>query len=186
MIFETERLLLRPFTWNDRDVVLAISSDPETTRYLYFWGRIGSTPESDATRFLDYATSTDWEYCLVKKDTGEKIGDGSVEREGENTAEIGWILLPTYRRQGYVTEMARRLTRYAFEEWGVEKVIARCDARNTPSQNVMTRLGMRLEEIEKESRPAKAPGEKNGDEYTYAVTKEEWQKRQAEKNVSEG
>ena len=180
MIFETERLYLRPFTQDDLDTVLRISSDPETTRYLYFWGRIGTTPESDAKRFLDYATSTDWEYCLIKKDTGEKLGDGSIERLDERTAEIGWILLPAHRHQGYIHEMARRLLRYAFEEWHVETVIAHCDARNIPSQNVMKRLGMRLTDVEKKARPAKAVGERNGDEYTFSLTRAEWLARQKE------
>ena len=52
---ETERLTLRPFTEADYPLILRISSDPQTTEYLYYWGRIGTTPESDARRFLDYA-----------------------------------------------------------------------------------------------------------------------------------
>ena len=55
---ETERLALRPFTEADYPLILRISSDPATTEYLYYWGRIGTTPESDARRFLDYAVKT--------------------------------------------------------------------------------------------------------------------------------
>lgn len=174
MFFETERLILRPFQPEDLDVVLAISSDPETTRYLYYWGRIGTTPESDADRFLKYATSTSWEYCLVKKDTEEKLGDGSIERLDADTAEVGWILLPPYRHQGYIHEMAEKLLEYGFQTWGVNKIIAHCDARNLPSQNVMKKLHMRLEKITPEARPAKAVGEKNGDECTYVLTRQDW------------
>ena len=54
---ETERLVLRPFTEEDHPLILRISSDPGTTKYLYFWGRIGSTPEGDARRFMEYALS---------------------------------------------------------------------------------------------------------------------------------
>ena len=175
---ESERLILRPFTEADYPLILRISSDPQTTEYLYYWGRIGTTPESDARRFLDYAVKN-WkktpirarEFCLVLKDTDEAIGDGSVEWvEGEpGTAEIGWILLPEYRGKGDATEVGGELMRAAFEIMGAETVIAHCDSRNHPSRNVMKRLGMTLRGIEPEARPAKRAGEKNGDECTYAV-----------------
>jgi RimJ/RimL family protein N-acetyltransferase len=177
---ETERMALRPFTEADYPLILRISSDPATTEYLYYWGRIGTTPESDARRFLDYALKS-WkktpirarEFCLVVKETGEAIGDGSVEWvEAEpGTAEIGWILLPEHRGKGYATEAGRELMRTAFEVMGADTVIAHCDSRNTPSRNVMERLGMTLRAIEPEARPAKRPGEKNGDECTYALSR---------------
>ena len=178
---ETERLLLRSFTKADYPLILRISSDPITTEYLYYWGRIGTTPESDANRFLEYATKS-WkarpirarEFCLVLKETGEAIGDGSVEwvHDVAGTAEIGWILLPEYRGKGYATEAGRELMRAAFEIMGADTVIAHCDSRNQPSRRVMERLGMMLHEIVAEVRPAKRAGEKNGDECTYAINKE--------------
>ena len=180
---ETPRLLLRPFTEEDYPVVYAISADPETTEYLYYWGRIGTTPESDAKRFLDYALRN-WkkrpirarEYCVIRKDTGEKIGDGSVEwvEDEPGTAEIGWILLPRHRGQGFATEMGRELCRAGFERLGADRIIAHCDGRNAPSYSVMERLHMRFVYLEKESRPEKRPGEKKGDERTYEITRTEW------------
>ena len=177
---ETQRLLLRPFTKEDQVLVHRISSDPETTQYLYFWGRIGSTPESDTRRFLEYALNC-WEespirareYCVVIKETGEAIGEGGVEwvKDEPGTAELGWILLPEYRGKGYATEMGRELMRAAFEVWGAARVIAHCDARNAPSYHVMERLGMRLDSIEPEARPAKRENEKKGDECTYLITR---------------
>lgn len=180
---ETDRLILRPFEERDYPLILEISSDPETTKYLYFWGHPGTTPESDARRFLSHALK-EWnrqpiqmrEYCIVLKETGEKVGDGSVEYWGEDgkCAEIGWILTPQHRGKGYVTEMGKELLRFAFEEMGVQKVIAHCDARNTPSYRVMERLHMQLEHMEKECRPAKTQGGIKGDEMTWAISLEAW------------
>ena len=177
---ETERLLLRPFTEEDHPLVLRISSDPETTQYLYFWGRIGSTPESDTQRFLEYALNC-WEespirareYRVELKSTGEAIGEGGVEwvKDEPGTAELGWILLPEHRGKGYATEMGRELLRAAFEVWDAARVIAHCDARNAPSYRVMERLGMQLDSIEPGARPAKHENEKNGDECTYLITR---------------
>ncbi len=180
---ETERLFLRPFTEADHPLIQRISSDPGTTEYLYYWGRIGSTPESDTCRFLDYALNSRrespmraWEYCVTLKETGDALGEGSIEwvKYEPGTAELGWILLPEYRGRGYAAEMGRELMRAAFEVLGAQRVIAHCDDRNAPSYHVMERIGMKLAEIEKEARPAKRAGDKNGDERTYVISRAEW------------
>lgn len=185
---ETNRLYLRPFSEADYPLALRISSDPDTTRFLYFWGRIGSTPESDARQFLDYAIKSReaapilaWEYCAVLKETGECIGEGSLEGipNEPGTAELGWILLPEYRGKGYATEMGEQLMRAAFDTMNAQRVIAHCDARNAPSYHVMERLGMKLDSIEKESRPAKRENERKGDECTCVISRAEWEIRQA-------
>ncbi len=185
---ETERLRLRPFEEMDYPLIYRIASDPGTTEYLFFWGRIGSTPETDARRYLDYARSRweekpvrAWEYCVILKETGEAIGQGSVEwlRDAPRTAEIGWILLPEHRGKGYATEMGRELMRTAFDTIGARQVIAHCDSRNAPSYRVMERLGMKRTGVEKSARPAKRIGESSGDECTYALSCDEWEIQRA-------
>ena len=177
---ETERLMLRPIAKTDYQMVLRISSDPGTTEYLYFWGRVGSTPESDAERYLKYAVGRweetpvrAWEFCLIQKETGAAVGIGSVEwvKDEPGTAELGWIILPESRGKGYATEAGRELIRVAFDKMGADSVIAHCDSRNQTSRNVMERLGMTLREIVPEARPAKRPGDKKGDECTYALAR---------------
>ena len=185
---ETERLRLRPFTEADKPLILRISADPGTTEYLFFWGRMGTTPESDARRYLDYALerwreepARAWEYCVALKETGEAVGQGSLEWvEGQPGAvELGWILLPEHRGRGYATEMGKELVRTAFDVLGAQRVIAHCDDRNAPSFRVMERLGMTLAGIEKEARPAKRAGEKNGDERLYVLSRADWEIRRA-------
>ncbi len=186
---ETERLRLRPFTEADKDLILRISADPGTTEYLFFWGRLGATPESDARRYLEYALARwkeeparAWEYCVTLKETREALGQGSLEW-AETTepgdVELGWILLPAHRGRGYATEMGRELTRAAFEALGAQRVIAHCDDRNAPSFRVMERLGMTLAGIEKGARPAKRIGEQNGDERLYVLSRTDWEIRRA-------
>ena len=180
---ETERLRLRPFTAADHPMIYRVASDPATTEYLFFWGRIGSTPETDARRYLDYVLSRwrekplrAWEYCVTLKATGEAVGQGSVEwsQYTPETAELGWILLPEHRGRGYATEMGRELIRAAFESMGAQQVIAHCDSRNASSYHVMERLGMTLGSVEKGARPAKRIGESNGDECTYVLSCGRW------------
>ena len=180
-VLETERLILRPFTEDDYDVILQIASDPDATKYLYFWGRDGITPRQDAHRFLNHALK-EWsrdkitmrEYCVILKETGERIGDSSVEVCDETAAEIGWILLPAFRGKGYATEAGRAMMDFGFTRYHAQRVIAHCDTRNAPSYHVMERLGMRLEGVEKEGRAPKYDGGPRGDEATYGISRPDW------------
>jgi RimJ/RimL family protein N-acetyltransferase len=61
------------------------------------------------------------------------------------TAEIGWVLDPSYTGRGFATEAAAELLRLCFEDLGVRRVVAQCFADNTPSWQLMERLGMRRE-----------------------------------------
>ena len=178
---ETERLTLRPFTHADYKLVYAIAADADTTKYLYYWARMGMTVEQDTQRFLNYAVGgwektpvIDREYVLVRKEDGAEIGDGSIQIIGDNEAEIGWILLPAYRGKGYVTEMARELMRFGFETLCMERIYASCDSRNKASYHVMERLGMQYLETEYGARKPKHEGEAPGDTLVYGITKEEW------------
>lgn len=177
----TQRIELRPFTKADYALVYAIAADEDTTRFLYYWGRLGMTVEQDTQRFLDYAAGgwekkpiIDREYVLVRKEDGAEIGDGSIQIVEERTAEIGWILLPEYRGKGYVTEMAQELLRFGFEDMQMEHIIASCDARNSASYRVMERLNMHLWETKRGVRPIKKEGDAPGDTLVYGITKEEW------------
>lgn len=180
-MIETPRLILRPFKKADYPLILRISSDPGTVKYLYFWGRNGMTPEQDATRFMNHALK-EWEkdpvvmreYCVILKETGEMIGDASVEIVDDDTAEIGWILLPEHRGRGYATEAGRAMMDFGFLRYGKDRVIAHCDTRNDASQGVMRRLGMALAHVEKEGRAPKFEGGPRGDEATYALSRVDW------------
>lgn len=180
-MLETARLTLRPFTAGDRPLVRAIAADPDTTRYLYYWGRPGMTVEQDTDRFLNYALKgwqeqpiRDREYVLIKKEDGTAIGDGSIQYVDDEMGEIGWILLPEYRGHGYVTEMGQALLRFGFEELGFKRIIACCDIRNRASHHVMQRLNMHTLRIDIGARPKKTADDIAADERVCCITFEHW------------
>lgn len=179
-LIETERLILRPFTEEDEPVIRAIAEDTDTTRYLYWWGRDGWTPEADTQRFLYEHVLPEWqkqpvrcmEYAVVRKSDGAVMGDASIEYLTDTEGEIGWILLPEYRGQGYITEAGQALLRQGFEEMGLLRVVAHCDSRNVKSSNVMERLGMSFRQLAPGARTMK--NGVRGDESTYAIEKAAW------------
>lgn len=59
--------------------------------------------------------------------------------------EIGYWLRTSAEGRGYMTEAVKLLADYAFASLGANSVFIRCDARNTRSAAIPTRLGFPLE-----------------------------------------
>ncbi|MEZ2441445.1 GNAT family N-acetyltransferase [Chitinophaga sp. RCC_12] len=91
-------------------------------------------------------------WIIVNKEEGTVIGDiGFKGRPDKNgVVEIGYTLLPSWRKKGYMREAATALVEWAFRQPHVKKLIAECDVTNTASMKVLQHLGM--EEV-------KSPGE---------------------------
>lgn len=85
--------------------------------------------------------------AVVERATGVVVGDVNIEiiSRRDLEAEMGWVLHPDHQGRGYATEAAAELLRLGFEELGLHRVMAACEARNLPSARVMQRLGMRQE-----------------------------------------
>jgi RimJ/RimL family protein N-acetyltransferase len=57
--------------------------------------------------------------------------------------ETGFSILPAWRNQGFATELVQALTDWAFNDPRVQTIIAHTTDKNTPSQNVLKRVGFR-------------------------------------------
>ena len=64
--------------------------------------------------------------------------------------EIGYWLLPAYRRKGIVTNTVRYLCQWAVRERNMNRIQIRCAVGNIPSNAVPKRLGFTLEGTERE------------------------------------
>ena len=147
----TPRLVLREFRRDDLEPLLVIHSDPEAVRYVPYPPR---DRDAVATVLERKVAGTAWrqegdlvELAVTRAEDGALLGDvllalRSVEHE---TVEVGYVFAPAHGGQGYATEAVRALLALAFERLGARRVVARVDARNTPSRRLLERLGMRLE-----------------------------------------
>ncbi len=147
----TARLLLRPFQPSDLDQLHLYLARADVARYLYSepTDRAGSRRElrrrvrSDRLRREGDAL----QLAIVVVEQGLLAGEvvlrwtSAEHRQGE----VGFILNPDFHGQGIATEAARAMLELGFAELGMHRIVARADARNTPSVRVMERLGMRLE-----------------------------------------
>jgi RimJ/RimL family protein N-acetyltransferase len=191
IVLETERLILRRFTEDDVDNLVALDSDPEVMRYLN--GGIATPREvverEILPRFLSYYVRYDGfgVWAAVEKSSGEFIGWFSLRPPDEgrrDEMELGYRLRRSAWGQGYATEGARALIRKDFTELGVQRVIANTYEHNVASRRVMEKMGMTLARryrptldgltIET-SNNLSADSVWGGNVVEYALTKADWE-----------
>ena len=146
---ETERLVLRKMTLDDAKAVFAYASDPEVTHYV-IW-EMHRTIE-DSTAFLElalgkYESGGEPDWGIVYKGGRCFVGTcGLVNWEVDHTrAEIGYVLHKDYWGRGLMPEAVRAMIGFGFEKMGLNRIEARCIAKNTASARVMEKAGMTYE-----------------------------------------
>lgn len=147
MRLTTERLVLRPFTAADAPAFAAYRSDPDVARYQ---GWAAPFPLAQAEEFVREVGAADptepgWFQYAVEAD-GVLVGDVGVGlHDNRMQAEVGYTLATAHQGRGYATEAVRRVLAHLFDERGLHRVAAECDARNERSARLLTRLGFRQE-----------------------------------------
>lgn len=148
-VLDTERLRLRPFTFDDEAAVFALVSDPEVARFVRFEAH--RTP-AETRAFLElvlecYGRGDPFAWAIVLREDERLIGScGFVSQAGERrSAEIGYWLGKPYWGKGYAVEAARALVRFGFEQMNLERVEAKCFVENRAGQRVIEKLGMKFE-----------------------------------------
>ena len=173
----TERLLLRPFAPEDLDAMAGIHGSAEVARFLSWDARTRAEVRDLIARRSTWTVLTreGEAICLaaVLAATGELIGDVTLmwRSERHRRAEVGYIVDPAHRGQGYATEAAHAMLTLGFEGLGLHRITGRIDARNAASARVLERLGMRREARFVENEHVK--GEWT-DEVVYALLDREW------------
>ncbi|MDQ3234167.1 MAG: GNAT family N-acetyltransferase [Pseudobdellovibrionaceae bacterium] len=141
----TDRLILRPPTYDDFDDWAAFAADEDVNRFLG-----GVQSRSAAWRGLATVTGA-WAlmgfsmFSVLERSTGQWIGRlGPWQPEGWPGTEIGWGLAREAWGQGYALEGTVAAMDWAFAELGWNEVIHCIDPKNTPSQSLARRLGSTL------------------------------------------
>lgn len=149
--FETERLLLRPFTRGDVDAVFAYRRREDVAQHLFD----DPMTREQCTELVQ--TRVGQTFMLVDEDSivlaierredQRLIGEVSLilRSAASRQGELGYLLHPDAQRRGYATEAAVRMLELGFAGAGMHRIYARCSAGNAPSWRLMERLGMRRE-----------------------------------------
>jgi RimJ/RimL family protein N-acetyltransferase len=151
-ILETERLLLRTWTYADAERLFEICSDAETM--FHIGDRKPYETIEKAREFLNWAVPYQLKtgfcrWAVVEKETGEIIGSCGFAFRDLEEVELGYLFDREVWGKGFATEAARACLQYGFEEIGFEKVVALTDLDHEKSQNVLRKIGFRIRGIEK-------------------------------------
>jgi len=146
----TPRLTLRPLTLADTDAVYQMIDVSRDSYSRWFnWSR-GSSRESvkEYIRQTEEAMTvgTAWHYVAVTPANRLIARLGLTQMDVVNfSAELGYMLRADSEGQGLMTEAAHRLLTYAFGSGGLHRIVAYADVENTPSHQVLRRLGFQRE-----------------------------------------
>lgn len=167
---ETRRLTLRRFAHQDWQVVQSYATNPAVMHYI----EEGVMTLTQVQTWVDSNLGESAQaFPVILKQTGQLIGHMVFHLWfAPRTYEIGWVFHPAHQGQGYATEAAAALLRYAFTELQAHRVIATCQPENPASYRVMEKIGMRREGHFQQCIPR--PDGSWWDEYFYAVLAEEW------------
>ncbi|GGG96603.1 acetyltransferase [Polaribacter pacificus] len=89
-------------------------------------------------------------YVVRITKTGESIGVSTlIKREALKTVDLGYGFLPKGRGKGYAREATLRLMKYISEELQYPKVLAFTKPSNTPSQNLLIKIGFEAKGLKK-------------------------------------
>ena len=167
----TERLLLRPIRLRDVVEIYEYSQDEEWARYF--------NPHT-----LEYIESFVAKNIMAPWDTGPRFsivldakvvgGIGLAIDKANEISEIGYSIAREQWGKGYVTEAAREVVRWGFEELGLAKIYSHAHAGNRRSWRVMEKLGMTREGLFRGHFLTR--GERT-DEVYYGLQRKEWEER---------
>ncbi len=177
---ESERLLLRRFADGDLLSFLAYLNDPLVARYQTW----ESYSEQQARDVIEEQTNLapglpgQWfTFALELKVRGVLIGHIALKTQEDNQqAEIGFTLSREYHGKGLAFEAASRVLDYVFINLEMHRVTAITDCENQRSVALLSRLGMRREGHFIQNIWFKGVW---GDEYLYAILREEWLRKRA-------
>ena len=142
MIFETKRLILRPWREEDAEDLYLYASDPEVGPPA---GWQPHTSVENSREIIRTVLSAHETYAICHKEDGRAIGSIGFHRNDlavlSDEYELGyWIGKPFWGR-GLVPEASQELLRYAFEDLHMERIWCGYYDGNHKSRRVQEKLG---------------------------------------------
>lgn len=144
---QTQRLLLRKPTPEDRALYHAHFSQPAIERWLrpsplppFSASVLDELIDGDCAHWSDHGFGP---WVLIEKESGAFAGRGGLtwtSIEGTAEIELPWSIEPHLHGQGYATESARAALAWA-RELRIEEVVALVLPANVPSRRVAEKAG---------------------------------------------
>ncbi len=142
MIFETNRLVLRPWREDDAEDLYKYASNPDIGPPA---GWPPHTSVENSREIIRTVLSSPETYAVCLKGTDKPIGSVGLHRndlaERDDEYELGYWIGKPFWGQGLIPEASRELLRYAFEELGMARIWCGHYHGNIKSRRVQDKLG---------------------------------------------
>jgi RimJ/RimL family protein N-acetyltransferase len=179
MQLQTERILLREFTWDDLDAIYAYEADPSVVAYVCY----GPVTKAECRQELAFHIAHQiaqprlfYHLALVLASTEHSIGWCGVKitDPAHQQGELGYALHRAYWGQGYASEAAQALLAFGFESLNLHRIVGTCHPANQGSIRVLEKVGMSYEGCLREHKWCKGHWRSSN---LYAVLDHEWRSR---------
>jgi RimJ/RimL family protein N-acetyltransferase len=150
-LVRTDRLICERLHADQVPELVVLLSDPRVARTLFADGL--PMAEADVVESL-HEKLAHWErhgfgpWLLRDRATGEMVGRGGLQHTfvaGQAEVEVGWAIVPERWGQGLATELARLSVSVAFDDLGLEQIVAFTLPHNIASRRVMEKSGFQYE-----------------------------------------
>ena len=139
---ETKRLIIRPTNMRDVSSIHEMLNCKETMKFFVE----GVYSKEKVNEFINRNHKETHHFTILLKSSNRIVGKLSYNPWFmKRTKEIGWIIFKTAEGNGYATEAAKAIIKYAFETEKIHRLVATCQPENIASIRVCEKLGMRLE-----------------------------------------
>jgi len=144
-VLETERLILRKMSPDDRDDFFTMRSDKRMHEHT------DTTPDHDISQTDEYLAKmlrgvdeNRWIIWAIQHRASARV-IGSVGiwnfNKTQTTAELSYGIAPEFQGKGYMSEALTRVIEYALNTLKLTALEAYTEAENTPSRRLLERIG---------------------------------------------
>jgi RimJ/RimL family protein N-acetyltransferase len=151
IVFETERLFLRPLSIEDAQFILALLNEPSFLRYI---GDKNVRDLNGAQQYIlngpiaSYKQNGFGLYLVELRESRTPIGMcGLLKREELADVDIGFAFLPDFWNQGFASEAAAAVLEYAQQTLKLKRIVAITNPDNDASIKLLQRMGFTFEGV---------------------------------------
>lgn len=146
-LIKTERLELKPYSENDIDTLIGMLTNSEITKFFMVPEfKTNDEVKAVARKLIEFSQIADTkhlEYGIYLD--GNNIGFVNDCGIDGDEIEIGYVISPNYKGNGYATEAVKVVLK-ELKEMGFHRVVAGFFEDNQASYRVMTKCGFHLTE----------------------------------------
>jgi [ribosomal protein S5]-alanine N-acetyltransferase len=144
---ETDRLILKSISSEDRDLILEQFSDDTINHYLFDSEPLSNLEEAD--EIIDFYIQPEpraqHRWIIILKSNDSKIGTCGFHcwDKTNSSVDIGYDLQKEYWGQGIMTEALQEILSFALHNMGVTRIDAHIYVDNQKSVAIAQKLGLK-------------------------------------------